>query len=113
MLEIDDIKGNLDEAKQEVSHRLMSEIERVQDNTELLFSTWAETLKQEVEERQDKLIQHAEGKSLAAELQMRDLNNLAQLLTTQKTTIEEFQKDTAFLKVTLSTRDSSFNLMLK
>ena len=99
LLEVEDIKGNLDEAKEQAAHRLAGEIERVQDSTELLFSSWSETLKQEIEQRQDKLIQHVEGKSLASELQMQDVEKLSQALATHHDQQEDLQKEIAFLKV--------------
>lgn len=99
MVDVEDVKGNLEETRQQAALTLAGEIERVQDNTELLFSTWSETVKQEVEQRQDKLIQHAEGRSLAAEIKMRELNDMSAKMSSHIQQTEDLQKEVTFLKV--------------
>ncbi len=61
---LNDVKANLEEVRQQAAHRYASEIERIQDQNELLFSTWSEALRDELEGRQDRVIQQVQGELL-------------------------------------------------
>ena len=68
-----DIKDHLEEVREQAACRFASEMEGLQNQHELLFSTWSEDFKEGLEERQDRLHEHAQGDHLALEIRVGQL----------------------------------------
>ena len=100
---IDDVKANLlaqlDEVRQQAAHRYASEIERLQDQSEMLFSTWSEGLKDELEGRQDRVIQQLRGEEMAMEIRMRDIDAMIAQLSQKFDSFAQLSNDMTRLKV--------------
>jgi hypothetical protein len=96
---LDDVKANLEEVRQQAAHRYASEIERIQDQNEMLFSTWSEALRDELEGRQDRVIQQIQGEEMAMEIRMRDLDTMTAQLSLKFDLCAELSSDMITLKV--------------
>ena len=96
---LNDVKANLEEVRQQAAHRYASEIERIQDQNEMLFSTWSEALRDELEGRQDRVIQQVQGEEMAMEIRMRDLDAMTAQLSHKFDKFAEMSSDLATLKV--------------
>ena len=104
---IDDVKANLlahlDEVRQQAAHRYASEIERLQDQNEMLFSTWSEGLRDDLEGRQDRVIQQMQGEEMALEIRMRDVDTMTAQLSQKFDSFAQLSSDVIMLKVRLLT----------
>jgi hypothetical protein len=74
------VKANLEEVRQQAAHRYASEIERIQDQNEMLFSTWSEALRDELEGRQNRVIQQIQGYLINTGLNLCSVSKLIALL---------------------------------
>lgn len=82
-----------------LAHQHESDAEKLQDQMEVLFSTWSEALREELQLRQDKVIQHSEGEMMAVDIKIRQLNDVSAKLSENHETLESMNASIRFLQV--------------
>lgn len=85
-----------------VAHQRESDMEKLQDQMEVLFSAWSEVLKEEFQQKQDKIVQHAEGQLLAIDIKMQHLEELAAKLSAGLKSVEIMNAALSSLQVKAS-----------
>ena len=85
--QLHDLSANLGEVREQATHRFASEAERLQDQTEMLFSAWSEGLKDELEGKQHRLNEKIHGDQLAFEIRLKHVEQ------TQETQASSGQND--------------------
>ncbi len=76
--QIQDIRANLGEVREQAAHRFASEAERLQDQNEELFLTWSEGLKEDLEQRHHRFSEQLHGEQMAVELRLQHIEARAQ-----------------------------------
>ena len=68
-----DLKANIGEVREQASHRFASDIERLEDQTDTLFTAWSEKLQDELSQKQHRFNEHAQGSQLALEIRLHEV----------------------------------------
>ena len=104
-----ELAASVEELRQMVAHQRESDTEKLQDQMEVLFSAWSEVLKEELQQKLEKVNQHAEGELMAVDIKMQHLKELAAKLSTGISSIAAI--NTTLSTVQVSTFSLAVNLL--
>ena len=71
-----DIKAKVEDVREQAAHRFASEVERLEDQNEMLFSAWSEDLKEELELKHRQLNEKFYGEQLALEIRLQHVEEV-------------------------------------
>lgn len=75
-LELMEMRDQIKEIKEQAACRLANEMDILQDQNKQLFTAWSEGLKEELQERQGHISEHAQGDQQAFEMRLRQLGEV-------------------------------------
>lgn len=91
--QIQDIQANLAEIREQATHRFASEMEKLQDQNDVLFTTWSEGLKEELKRGQQRIHERTQGDHMAFEIRLDRSETLLSHLALKLEDLEQLKQE--------------------